>query len=348
MKAWVLRGVGDLRFEEIKEPRPADGEVLIKVKAAGICGSDIPRVYKTGTYDFPTIPGHEFSGEVAEIGAKVNPEWKNKRAGVFPLIPCRVCAPCQKERYEMCRSYGYLGSRQDGGFAEYVSVPAWNLIDLPDNVSFEAAAMLEPTAVAVHAMRRAKCNKDDVCTICGMGTIGTLLFMVLKDAGVKNILVIGNKDFQQRTALKLGLEADRYCDSRTQDAAEWIMERTNGAGADIFYECVGKNETAELAVDLTAPLGKVVFVGNPASDIAFHKATYWKILRNQLMILGTWNSSFAHDDGDDWRYAMKRIQTCKLMPQELISHRLPLEKLEDGLVIMRDRTEEFGKVMITV
>ena len=114
MKAWVLHGIGDFRLEEADEPVLAKGEVLVSVKAAGICGSDIPRVYRTGTYSYPTIPGHEFSGMVVKTGEGADPGWLNKRVGVFPLIPCGSCVPCKKRQYEMCRHYGYLGSRQDG------------------------------------------------------------------------------------------------------------------------------------------------------------------------------------------------------------------------------------------
>ena len=153
MKAWVLHGVNDIRYEETERPVAPAGEVLVRVRAAGICGSDIPRIYDTGAHRHPLICGHEFSGCVESVGDGVDAAWIGKRVGIFPLIPCRECAQCKKQRYEMCSHYDYLGSRRDGGFAEYVSVPEWNLLALPDAVSYEAAAMLEPMAVAVHAMR---------------------------------------------------------------------------------------------------------------------------------------------------------------------------------------------------
>lgn len=346
MKAWVLHGIGDIRYEEAAKPQPAAGEVIVKVKSAGICGSDIPRIYQTGTYHFPTIPGHEFSGVVEDVGVGVKPEWKNKRVGVFPLIPCRVCASCKKGQYEMCTSYGYLGSRQDGGFAEYAAVPEWNLIELPESVSFVEAAMMEPMSVAVHAMRRAQPDKYGVCAVCGLGTIGMLLLMFLKEAGVRNILAVGNKDFQRRTALKLGVEEDCYCDSRAEDVSKWLMEHTDNRGADMFFECVGRNETVSQALDLTAPAGRVMLIGNPASDMLFHKAVYWKILRRQLTVLGTWNSSFTHGMEDDWHYVMERLYNNRIRPDGLVTHRMPLERLSDGLVLMRDKSEESGKVMI--
>lgn len=344
MKAWVLHGVDDIRLEDIERPQPDPGEVLLEVKAAGICGSDIPRIYKTGTYSFPTIPGHEFSGVVADVGAETDTSWKGSRAGVFPLIPCRMCAPCQKKQYEMCRNYSYLGSRRDGGFAEYVAVPEENLIRLPDNVSFEAAAMLEPMAVAVHAMRRVLPSAADTAAVCGLGTIGLLLLMFLKEAGVRHILVIGNKESQKQKILEMGLAEEDYCDCRSQDAGAWLKERTDG-GADVFFECVGKNETVSWAIEHTAPGGKVMLVGNPYSDMHLAKGIYWKILRNQLMVTGTWNSSFTQDAGDDWNYVLDRISQGKVKPEKLISHRFLMDELERGFHIMRDKTEDYVKVM---
>lgn len=367
MKAWVLHGIGDIRWEEVKKPKAGPGEVLVAVKAAGICGSDIPRIYRTGAYSHPLIPGHEFSGVVTEVGAGAEDRWLGKRVGIFPLIPCRTCGPCQRKQYEMCRQYGYLGSRRDGGFAEFAAVPAENLVELPDTVSFEEAAMLEPMAVAVHAMRRIAPKSSDTVALCGLGTIGLLLLIFLRDAGIENILVIGNKAFQKRMVLEAGLSAEHFCNSKETDAEAWLTERTSEMGADVFFECVGKNRTLTQAVANTAPAGKVMLVGNPASDMTLEKTVYWKILRNQLTVMGTWNSSFdfafdeqagnahfgrAEDNRretnvpvDDWRYVLERIAEGKISPGCLISHRYTLEELEKGFHIMRDKTEEYGKVM---
>lgn len=348
MKAWVLHGAGDLRYEEVGMPRLKTGEVLVAVKAAGICGSDIPRIYATGAHTHPLIPGHEFSGQVAETGEGTDPEWKNRRVGIFPLIPCRRCAECQKHSYELCRNYSYLGSRTDGGFAEYAAVPQWNLIGLPDSVSYGEAAMLEPMAVAVHAMRRVRIQKNDTAVILGLGTIGMLLFLFLREAGIEDILVIGNKEFQKNTVMRLGLDENRYCDSRTENISEWLLCHTDNAGADVFFECVGRNETFSQAVDLTAPQGRICLVGNPCSDMTLEKAVYWKILRNQLTVTGTWNSSFSHEGGDDWHYVLDRLERRKIFPKELISHELDLPDAERGFWLMRDKREDYIKVMIRI
>lgn len=346
MKAWVLHGVNNIRFEEVEKPFPTENEALVCVKAAGICGSDIPRIYKTGAHVHPLVPGHEFSGQVIEVGKRADAAWGGKRVGIFPLIPCRRCVACQKQRYEMCREYSYLGSRRNGGFAEYAAVPEWNLIELPDSVSYEEAAMLEPMAVAVHAMRRVQFHKNDTVVIFGLGTIGMLLLMFLKDAGVENILAVGNKEFQRNTILALGLDENCYCDSKTQNVSEWVMRHTGQTGADVFFECVGRNDTYSQAVDLTAPQGRICLVGNPYSDMTLEKSVYWKILRNQITITGTWNSSFAHQNDDDWHYVLERLTQKRILPKKLISHELKLQDAESGFLTMRDKRDDYMKVMI--
>ncbi len=420
MKAWVLHGINEIRLETVELPALESGQALVAVKAAGICGSDIPRIYRTGAHRHPLIPGHEFSGVVESVGKETDSAWLGKRVGVFPLIPCGACGPCIKGQYEMCRNYGYLGSRRDGGFAEYVAVPAGNLIELPDCVSFEEAAMLEPMAVAVHAMRRvlpeesraesgptgavnasgqtthgesrkpeqalssetdgigqsmnqpqtdavapqavegilpAGTGVEETIVVFGLGTIGLLLTALLLERGKSRrksgssggrVLVIGNKDFQRQKILELGLSAEAYCDSRAQDAGRWILERTGGRGGDVIFECVGRNETLRQAVDSAAPAGRICLVGNPASDMALEREVYWKILRNQLTVTGTWNSSFSHKASDDWHYALERLSRKDLMPSRLISHRFSLEEMEKGLHIMRDKSEDYVKIMAVI
>lgn len=345
MQAYVLHGIGDIQLEEIEKPRPGDREVIVQVKAVGICGSDIPRIYKTGAYSFPLIPGHEFAGMVESVGEHIDEKWIGKRVGVFPLIPCHTCGPCQKNQFELCRHYSYLGSRRDGGFAEYVAVPVDNLIELPEKVQYEEAAMLEPMAVAVHAMKSMQPQPSDTVAVCGLGTIGLLLCMFLKDAGIKNVLTIGNKEFQKDKVLEMGIDADHYCDSNNQDVDLWIKEKTEQSGVDIFFECVGKNETINQAVSNTAPSGKIQLIGNPASDLSMEKNTYWKILRNQLTVKGSWNSTFLHEPEDDWHYVLERLDQQAIHPGRLITHKYPLDQLEQGFHIMRDKTEEYVKIM---
>lgn len=352
MNSWTLHDINDFTYGEHATPTLKAGEVLVAVKAAGICGSDIPRAYKTGAHVHPIIIGHEFAGVVEKCGPDTDTAWEGKHVGIFPLIPCGKCIPCQKKQYEMCRNYNYLGSRCDGGFADYVAVPEANLIELSDNVPFTQAAMMEPMAVAVHAMRRGISLMEDkkLCettsvAVSGLGTIGLLLVMFLRQIGVDNIYVIGNKDTQKRYISELGISEDRYCDSKTTQVKEWLMEQTDNSGVELFFECVGKNETIEQAIDMTAPAGGVVFVGNPYSDITLEKNIYWKILRNQLKVTGTWNSSFTHDSDDDWHYVAKCLSDGSIHPDMFITHTYEMKDLDKGFHIMRDKTEDYVKIM---
>lgn len=352
MQAWVLQGIGAIKYGDVPVPKPGQEEVLIRVKAAGICGSDIPRIYCDGAHKMPLIPGHELAGEVVEIGKRSDKKWLHKRVGIYPLIPCHSCTACRNGQHEMCRQYSYLGSRRDGGFAEYVAVPQNNLIALPECVSYEQAAMLEPLSVAVHAIQRVPIMQNDTVTVCGLGTIGMLLVMLLQKRGIENVLLIGNKECQQRIALEMGIPKDHYYNSRDKEAAEWLAQHTAGNGTDVFFECVGRNQTVVQAVDQTAAGGRICLVGNPHTDMTLDKPTYWKILRNQLLVTGTWNSSFftsankeQHVD-TDWEYALHMLEKERMMPEQLISHRFDMEQLDKGLHIMHEKSEDYFKIMI--
>lgn len=345
MKAYVLHGVGDLRYEEVARPVPRADSVLVKVAAAGICGSDIPRIFYTGAHNMPLIPGHEFAGTVAELGESVDSKWQGKRVGIFPLIPCMECPQCKKKQYEMCHNYNYLGSRTDGGFAEYVVVPEWNLLELPEEVSSEQAAMLEPASVAMHAIRAMDVRPDESVAVCGLGTIGLLTAMHLKGMGIEKVYVLGNKEIQKTMAVRIGIKEDDFCDIGKESPKDWIRSKTAGEGVDVFFECVGKNETVILGLEAAASSGRVMLIGNPASDMVLGKAQYWEILRKQLAVKGTWNSSYLRDKADDWNLVLKAVREKRIRPQELITHRLTLESLQTGLDIMRDKSEEYVKIM---
>ena len=251
----------------------------------------------------------------------------------------------------MCENYSYLGSRCDGGFAEYAVVPAWNLIELPDDVTFEQAAMLEPMAVAVHAIRQLKLEPTDKIAVCGLGTIGQLIVMFLKDMGYENIYAFGKSELQRKAFVESGLpEANYYDISLKENVWDFIKEKTSGAGFDAYFDCVGKNETISQGIEFAAPAGKLCMVGNPYSDIAFEKATYWKILRKQLLIHGIWNSSFLgiqERDAiyDDWNYVLERLSVGQISPERLITHRFDMESLQQGFEIMRQKKEPYLKIM---
>lgn len=345
MKAYVLHGIGNLQLEEVLVPGLEKDRVLLEVKAAGVCGSDIPRVFETGTYHFPTIPGHEFSGIVRETENPKDAWLIGKKAGVFPLIPCRTCESCQENKFELCRHYDYLGSRSDGGFAEFVSVPVWNVLPLPEELSFEAAAMLEPVSVAQHAVRQAEAGLGDHVAIFGPGTIGLLMAQWFRMQGASRVYLIGTREEQGELARKLGFPL--FFNSKQGDAVTWLMEQTEGTGVDIAVEGVGSGEVLAQCLRSAAPSGKILAVGNPKGEVRLSKEVYWMLLRKQLKLYGTWNSSYGDMRKNDWVTSVEALLSGQLKAEELITHRLSFENLFDGLEIMKDKSVFSNKVMIT-
>lgn len=345
MKAYVLNGIGQLDLTEVQEPELRQGEVLVEVKAAGICGSDIPRIFVNGTYHFPTIPGHEFSGVVCGVSDASQEKLIGKRVGVFPLIPCMECNPCRNRQYEMCMHYDYLGSRRDGGFAEYVAVPVRNLIELPDEISFEAAAMLEPASVGIHALQRVDSGKIKSAAVIGPGTIGLLTAQWLRILGVKDIYLIGTKTGQEKLAKEL--QFGNFYNGKQTNAVEKILEQTSGEGIDLAIECAGYGETLRDCLNAVRRGGNVIVMGNPHADIQLERDVYWKILRKQLCLNGTWNSSFApEEESDDWTKTLNAIVSQQLKPEKQITHKLEFEELHRGLEIMKNKSEYYNKIMI--
>ena len=349
MKAYVLEGINQLEYKEIDKPSLRAGYVLVEVYAAGVCNSDIARVFTTGTYHFPTIPGHEFSGKVVEAFDGAGEAWLGKRVGIFPLIPCKKCASCKQEQYEMCSNYSYLGSRCDGGFAEYVAVPIWNLIELPEGVSYQEAAMLEPASVALHAVRRLNLEGVSSVAILGLGTIGIVIAQWLRIFGVKTVVATGHSVKHGEVMKQVASKDYIYVDATSNvvaDVAGQIAELTDGHGVDAVLDCVATSESLTDALSCVKAGGQIVVVGNPKGDIAIDKNSYWKILRKQIRLTGTWNSSFIHSEEDDWHMVLHACADGSLRLKELITHELAFDELHKGLAIMRGKTEDRNKVMI--
>jgi L-iditol 2-dehydrogenase len=344
MKAWVLHAVGDLRFDEVAVPQPNRGEVLLKVKACGICGSDIPRVFTKGTYHFPTIPGHEFSGQVVEVGDGVNPGLIGQRAAVFPLMPCGECSSCQVGQYAQCENYNYLGSRCDGAFAEYVCCPVWNLLMIPEGLSFEEAAMVEPGAVAVHALRQGGIDIGDSVLIYGAGPIGLMLATWARLWGAANVLMVDIDEQKLTFARQQGF--DDVFNGRDGDVINWVKART-GRGADVTIEGAGSSVSFEQCMHTTRPFGKVVLMGNPAGDMKLSQNGYWQILRKQLTVVGTWNSVYADSPKNEWKLVLQAMASGQLNVKPFITHKVAIEDVYDHLVMMRDGTAFYNKVMYT-
>lgn len=342
MKACVLHSVGDLRYEEVETPVCKEEEVLVHIRACGICGSDIPRVFTKGTYHFPTIPGHEFAGIVEQAGKAVDPAWVGKRVAVFPLLPCRTCEACQKGRYAQCEDYNYYGSRCDGGFSEYISVPVWNLVEIPEGVEPEEAAMCEPAAVAYHAASRAGNVSGENVLVSGAGTIGLITAMWLRASGASRVLLADVDERKLKFAQGLGF--DSVICLQTEVLLRRIQELTDGEGVCCAFECVGIAASLENCLEAAEVSGTVVVVGNPAGDMVLSQKCYWNILRKELRVCGTWNSQYGGKNSD-WKKVMKALQSRQIQLKELATHRFVLEEHERAFEVLRNRTEFAVKVM---
>lgn len=325
MKAVVLHAVGDLRYEDVARPVAGKGEVLLKVMAAGVCGSDIPRVYTKGTYHFPTIPGHEFAGRIVESD---DPTLLGRKAAVFPLLPCRKCAACQVGEYVKCEDYDYYGSRRDGAFAEYLAVDKRNLVLLDDKISFAQASLMEPAAVARAAVRRMEITLGDKVVIFGAGPIGLMAAQWAQKAGAGLVRVVDISKEKLDFAKKFGFEA---YDAERDGPCQCALEGTGASAA------------LNNAIKALAPNGRLVLMGNPFGDMCIDRGVYSEILRREITMCGTWNSSY-NDRINDWRAVADAMANGEMMLEPLITHRFPLAKCNEALEMMRDKKEFFTKV----
>lgn len=330
MKAAVLHAVGDLRYEDVPMPVAGPGEVLMRVRAAGICGSDLPRVFEKGTYHFPTIPGHEFAGEI--VACDDEPALVGRHAAVFPLIPCRKCPPCEVGEFANCENYDYYGSRRDGGFAEYIAIDKRNLVLLPDDLSFACASLCEPGAVARAAIRRLDVQLGDLAVIWGAGPIGLIAAQWAREAGARCVRVVDISDEKLAFAAKFGFEA-------------YNPERDGLA--DCALEGTGASPALNNLVKSMKPHGRVVLMGNPARDMTLAQGTYSQVLRRELLIRGTWNSSF-NKSVNDWSATVDAMASGKIKYEDLITHRYALSECNEAFEMMRSRREFYTKVTFII
>lgn len=345
MKAQVLYGINNLKYEEnYNLPILEDSQILVKVKACGICGSDVDRVFINGTYKFPTIIGHEFSGEVVKVFSEKDNYLMNKRVSVFPLIPCKKCEHCKGGHFQLCDDYNYLGSRCDGGFAEYVSVPKWNVIEIPDCVSYEEAAMLEPAAVSLHAINAVGDIKGKKILITGSGTITSILVRILVNKGASLVVVLA-RDHEKLEYLKGKSPEIMTVNSSIEKLGELLKEVLN-VSADIIIEATGSSFMLTKAIDFSQKKGVIIALGNPSEDIKLNKNDFWKILRKEIILKGSWNSSYGSEFSNDWKSVFQLLEDEKLRLADLISHRIKLQDLMVGLSLIKDKKEVSNKVMI--
>jgi L-iditol 2-dehydrogenase len=345
MMAAVLHAPGDLRYEEVPVPQIGTEDILLKVKAAGNCGSDLMRIMVEGTYHFPCIPGHEVSGEVAKAGEAVKKVKAGDRVAVYPLIPCRKCWWCLQGQYNLCEDYDYIGSRSDGGFAEYVKVPAANAVTLPGNVDFEDGSMTDPASVALHAINRAGGIKSGQnVAVLGAGPIGMLTCQWAKILGAKKVIV--TDIVEKKLSIMRELKIDRTIDAGKEDVVEAIMSETDGMGADIIFEIAGSVETHKQALLSARKRGRVVHIGRAYKDILFPDEVFTKIFRRELNVYGAVNSNISPND-NEWRNSLHYISRGSLKTKPLITHRLQLREIAETFKKMYNKEIVYNKIIFT-
>lgn len=342
-----LYAPGDLRVEEVEKPVPKPGEALIKVEAVGICGSDLDRVMKTGTYHFPLIPGHEFSGSIEKIyaGEKETSFKEGDRVVVAPIIPCGTCVPCQHGYYGLCEHYDYIGSRRNGAFAEYVTAPVKNLIALPESISFKEGAVVEPAAVVLHGLRNAKIEAGDTVCVLGCGSIGLLAVQLSKALGA--VKVIASDIDEEKLALAKTLGADIAVNPSKQDLEDIVKKQTARLGADAVIETAGSPFTQEQCLYLGRFKARVLLLGTAHRDVTYKPVSYEKIIRKELVLYGSWNSYSAPFPGIEWQACIDYIRNGKLNIKPMISHVISLKELPQMIADMSQRKLSFTKVLVS-
>ncbi len=346
MYAGVVHGPFDIRYEEIETPKPSYGEVLVKVKYTGICGSDIPRVNGNACHFFPIILGHEFSGTIVEVGEGVADRHIGQRVSGVPLVPCMKCADCLRGNYSLCKHYTFIGSRRNGSFAEYVTLPAINTVPIRDEVSFELGAFFEPTTVALHGIRCAKYVPGKTVAIIGAGTIGTLTLELCRIFGAEKIVILNRSPEKLKRSCEL-FGADAGVDTSAPDHIKKALELTGGRGYDFVFETAGSSETIKMAFKLAANAASVCMIGTPKNEVTF-SVSEWELLnRREMYVTGSWMSYSAPFPGEEWTLAAHFFANGQLKLDDSMIYRIiPLSRIAEAFELFKTPGAVKGKILI--
>ena len=343
MKAAVLHGIRDIRIEDIPRPRCAAGEVLVRVRAVGVCGSDVHYYKKMRIGDQivedTIVPGHEFAGLLEEVGEGVTSVAVGDRVAVEPGVPCRVCRECREGFYNRCRNMRFCGTPpQNGAYLEYYVSPSDFVFKLPENFSFEEGSMIEPLSVGVHGVRLAAVKNGDVIAIFGAGPIGLCTLQCAKHAGAFKVFVTDPLEYRLEFAKRFG--ADVIINPEKEDVVERIMSQTGGRGVDIVFEASGADEPPQQALDIAAPGGKVMWIGIPGEapvPLDTHDAR-----RKELQI--KFVRRFCHD----YPTAIELAASGRVDVKSMVTHTFPLDKIEDAFKIVEDYADGVIRAVIRI
>lgn len=328
MKAARLHKINDFRVDDVAIPEPHGDQLLLKVGACGICGSDIPRIFTLGTskQKYPLTIGHEFGGKIVKVGETADQTLIGQRGAIFPCIPCRKCGPCLSGDYAMCEDYDYLGSRSDGGFAEYCLIPsAWHFVPTHnDNTTDEMLAMTEPCTVAQHAIRKGEVVAGKAVLIFGAGPIGIMAARWAKIFGASPVVLAEVVDSKVEFARQHGVTV---VNSAKNNIVEEFKKLNNGRLADVVIEGTGSGAALGQCIECARSFGTVVMMGNPAHDTTIALKQHSMILRKELKLQGIWNSHFLATPINEWEFTVKMLDSGQMKVDDLITHRSDIEGL---------------------
>lgn len=337
MTAALMYEPGDVRVEQVDVPAIGAGDLLIKVAACGVCGSDIPRMNFSGAYRYPLICGHEFSGHVVDAGADVTGFSQGDLVSVPPLLPCRKCASCADGNFSLCEDYDYFGSRRDGAYAQFVDVPSNNALLMPQGLDPRAAAMIDPSAIALHAVLKCGDLTGRRVAVLGAGPIGLFAVQWAKLLGAGEVLALDLAEEKLQMARVAGAEL-------TALTAEEALEHA-GRGFDVIIETAGVPPTIALAPNLAARHGHAAFIGIPHSPVQLDKATFSNFLRHEVSLHGSWNSFSAPFPGSEWTDSADALSDGSLKWEFMITHELDLAEVPATMKALGDRSILSSKVL---
>ena len=344
MKAARFYKVGQpLIVEEVQLPRPAREEVLLKVRACGICGSDIHIVYDgvTPTAFQPIILGHEFSGEIAELGEDVE-DWEiGDRVVVCAVLSCGQCLNCVSGNQQICLQRRIIGIHENGGLAEYVSVPAKNLARLPDKISYEQGAILtDAVATPYHAItRRGRLVPGENVAVIGCGGLGIHAVQLAKTFGAGMVIGIDVSNLILERAKVRG--ADLVCRADQEDPVEVIKKATGGLGVDLALECVGQQSTIALSVACVRVGGRAVVVGLGADNITTLPPT--EFVRREIELRGSYAFTVR-----EIAELIQLIASGKLDVSASVSRIITLDEINQGLEALYRKTDNFIRIVVSM